>query len=375
MIKPYITIKVEHEDLEFIVTEAKLHIPRKGIKNLNIPKTCEVLNNADSSIYQKRRDNEYKIDDPEILKKLMGKKISRKTKYIGAASFVMALVTTASIASNSFVFTSAPELKPKEYKHLEKPQITNELNIDNLTKKEEYAMVSPVEVVEPPLDYYYKEPEILDEEVFGYTSSDKTQNSEYQYVLNNDEYQSAIDKYAPMYGVDKALISAKISQENPYNKRNDTNIGARGISQIESVWWGEPCTAYNFETGEYETVIVDGNKLYDPDYSVKLGCMILSQTYHDMYEKFVTTNVLTDSECIIAALTGYNKGGPCINKLIRKYGADYIYHRDEVSWGDHKYYEHVLGFLEDGTKITFLNLDGTESSVYVDNLNLESFTR
>ena len=57
MVKPYITIKVDREDLEFIVTEAKLHIPRKGIKNLNIFKTCEVLNIADGSIYQKRRDN------------------------------------------------------------------------------------------------------------------------------------------------------------------------------------------------------------------------------------------------------------------------------------------------------------------------------
>ena len=152
MVKPYITIKVDREDLEFIVTEAKLHIPRKGIKNLNIFKTCEVLNNADGSIYQKRRDNEYKIDNPEILKQLVGKKISRKSKYVGAASFVMALVTTASIASNSFVFTSTPILKAKDYKQLEKPQINNELIIDNLTRKQDYAMASAVEVVEPDLD-------------------------------------------------------------------------------------------------------------------------------------------------------------------------------------------------------------------------------
>lgn len=393
MRKPYISLKIERDGADFILINAELRIPRKGKKSLNVEKVCSIINQYDESIYEKRRSNEYYITDNEIIKRLLAPRVTRKNKYIGRAVVAVSLLSIIGVNALANTYTGPNNVKPQVQNIPKVVAVAKEFKTQNLS-----SFVAEVPVTSPKLDtyndfdslstsgpeiissmdtddIYTTESQISEDTVFSFDYDIKTGNKEYEFVLNNTEYQNAINKYSQMYGLDPALISAKIAQENPFNARNDSNIGARGVSQIESVWWGEKLTAYNFETKEYETVVVDGNRLYDPDYAIKLGCMVLRLTYDDMYSKFVTNNTLTDSECIIAALTGYNMGGPTINKLIYNYGADYINHRNEIKWGDQKYYEHILGFLEDGTKITFKNLDGTESFVYVDNLRSDSFTK
>ena len=94
-------------------------------------------------------------------------------------------------------------------------------------------------------------------------------------------YQSTIEKYAKMYGLDPRIILAIATQERGIHSDTMDAGGATGLMQIQNeVWIGKNLTAYNYEKNEYETVYVTKQYLSDVFKNIKYGCMIFQKCFH-----------------------------------------------------------------------------------------------
>ena len=154
-----------------------------------------------------------------------------------------------------------------------------------------------------------------------------------------------------------------------YNYIN--NGYAIGLMQVEaSVWEGQPLTAYNFETKAWEKITVNGSRLSDLDYNVKVGCMIFQLSLRDMNYN------------ILGAVQNYNMGyGNMHYKIIPAYCADTNKTKDEVlddqydiGWieyrnlghgGDKNYIENVLSYIGEESQIEVTKPDGEIVSLNV----------
>ena len=217
---------------------------------------------------------------------------------------------------------------------------------------------------------------IIDEEylydddmpVYSFDYEDRSNSEKSNYAKEN--YADLVSKYATTYGLDSKLIMAILTQENAYNEINNSNIGANGVMQIESIWNGYDISAYNYETGNVDKERIDSSSLANPEYAIKIGCMILNNQYATLYNKYYLNGTITKDEVIIATVISYNKGITAICNLINNYGKDFTSHISETLGGDNDYLKHVFSYLEDMSIIKIQNQNDTPSEVVIDNLTL-----
>ncbi len=217
---------------------------------------------------------------------------------------------------------------------------------------------------------------IIDEEylydddmpVYSFDYEDRSNSEKSNYAKEN--YTDLVSKYATTYGLDSKLVMAILTQENAYNEINNSNIGANGVMQIESIWNGYDISAYNYETGNVDKERIDSSSLANPEYAIKIGCMILNNQYATLYNKYYLNGTITKDEVIIATVISYNKGITAICNLINNYGKDFTSHISETLGGDNDYLKHVFSYLEDMSIIKIQNQNDTPSEVVIDNLTL-----
>ena len=217
---------------------------------------------------------------------------------------------------------------------------------------------------------------IIDEEylydddipVYSFDYEDRSNSEKSNYAKEN--YTDLVSKYATTYGLDSKLVMAILTQENAYNEINNSNIGANGVMQIESIWNGYEISAYNYETGNVDKERIDSSSLANPEYAIKIGCMILNNQYMTLYNKYYLNGNITKDEVIIATVISYNKGITAICNLINNYGKDFTSHISETLGGDNDYLKHVFSYLEDMSIIKIQNQNDTPSEVVIDNLTL-----
>lgn len=217
---------------------------------------------------------------------------------------------------------------------------------------------------------------IIDEEylydddmpVYSFDYEDRSNSEKSNYAKEN--YTDLVSKYATTYGLDSKLVMAILTQENAYNEINNSNIGANGVMQIESIWNGYDISAYNYETGNVDKERIDSASLANPEYAIKIGCMILNNQYATLYNKYYLNGTITKDEVIIATVISYNKGITAICNLINNYGKDFTSHISETLGGDNDYLKHVFSYLEDMSIIKIQNQNDTPSEVVIDNLTL-----
>lgn len=217
---------------------------------------------------------------------------------------------------------------------------------------------------------------IIDEEylydddmpVYSFDYEDRSNSEKSNYAKEN--YTDLVSKYAATYGLDSKLVMAILTQENAYNEINNSNIGANGVMQIESIWNGYDISAYNYETGNVDKERIDSASLANPEYAIKIGCMILNNQYATLYNKYYLNGTITKDEVIIATVISYNKGITAICNLINNYGKDFTSHISETLGGDNDYLKHVFSYLEDMSIIKIQNQNDTPSEVVIDNLTL-----
>lgn len=369
MTRPHLIINASISDTEKIVHQALLYVEGKKPKVLSNDMVCQILNRFDNSICQPLDENKFLIDDVMVVRKLLSSQVKHDNKYKGIAlasgALIVGLLSIMNIGDKDDDMILGNERAVGHSldaitQDIEIPYALSNtvINFDDIILNQnkvndKFAIIDDVALQ-------------MTAPTFLYSYEDRSDHDKINYAIAN--YYESIAKYSKTYGLDEKLVSAIIAQENAYNSRNNSNVGARGVTQVESIWWGEELKAYNFDLQDYETVIVDGARLNDDsDYAIKIGCMIVNQYYHNLRNTFIENQILTPDECLIATLTGYNKGITGLRKIIRNYGNDYINHRDAINGGDNLYAEHVLSFLENGTNITFLNQDLSRTSVNIEN--------
>lgn len=214
------------------------------------------------------------------------------------------------------------------------------------------------------------EPVICDY-VFDFEYEDRS-NSD-KAILARELYNDVVTRYSDMYGLPSNLMLAVGTQERGTHSTKVSPGGGFGLFQIQVEngwnWVGKSITAYNFELGQMETVVVcqkedgtiDVNMLADLEYNTKVACMIMA---YDL--------AYCDYD-IIAALQTYNSGTGVLS-LKKEYGEDWVNHRENLP-GDPEYLEHVLSYLsEDDSLLHYMDINSKEyvvdiNNVYTDSLN------
>lgn len=251
----------------------------------------------------------------------------------------------------------------------EKDELTEDIpiaikeNNEDLTLTQD-AVIANTDNVIIDEEYLYED----DKPVYSFDYEDRSNSEKSNYAKEN--YTDLVNKYATTYGLDSKLVMAILTQENAYNEINNSNIGANGVMQIESIWNGYDISAYNYETGNVDKERIDSSNLANPEYAIKIGCMILNNQYMTLYNKYYLNGTITKDEVIIATVISYNKGITAICNLINNYGKDFTSHISETLGGDNDYLKHVFSYLEDMSIIKIQNQNDTPSEVVIDNLTL-----
>lgn len=189
-------------------------------------------------------------------------------------------------------------------------------------------------------------------------------------IQNANNYDEIFNKYSSMYGVDETLLKAMAAQESCGNP--NASGSAIGLMQIEkNVWVGNNVTAYNFSNKADETIIVNEDKLSDPDYNIKVASMILQRTL----EKF--------NYNIPISLQAYNLGEGNMSKVLSACSTgtgtsldDILANEVGTSWkdylkyasgGDTGYTDHVLSYVDNGTYMNFTRKNGETIDIVINN--------
>lgn len=191
--------------------------------------------------------------------------------------------------------------------------------------------------------------------------------------LTSAYYKETIKKYAEIYGVDPNIMLAIATQERGIHSETKDSGGATGLMQIQnSVWRGQSLTAYNYQTKESETIIVNESKLSDVFYNIKVGCMIFQNTLN-----YMNGNLLAAIQC-------YNMGYGNMMKILNSYSNNinkpvdqillditdkgWLDHRNIIKVGDQQYLEHVLSWIGNDLDIDITN-DGKVVNLNINDEN------
>ena len=366
--------KLEREKILDIIKEPKYNemslVYKNYIVNLNEYET--LLN---------RRGLKIIIDDikeyvqKENLEKIKGKKVKRKNKHAGkriaATGLALFVLGTCALGlarrknSNDNVSSTIVE-----------EQITNEDEISKLNLKvvfEENLDVESDETLDYELEDDYDEPIISEKENLVTVSVDYADRSDtVKATTTQNNYGSLINKYAEMYGVDPALALAVATQERGVHSSITDAGGATGLMQIQNaVWLGQKVSAYNFQTGQTESFIVTIDQLQNLESNIKIGCMILQNSFQ--YMKYNT----------LAAVQCYNMGYGNMMKILKQYASDnnmtvdqvlsdieddgWLRYRYLVTQGDQEYIEHVLSWMGEEVTVKNVRVDGTLTTMNINN--------
>lgn len=282
------------------------------------------------------------------------KKVKRINKYAGVKVAISGTLFLVLILNSLGLYN---KLNEKKENLSDKTSIGIRDNIDKLRVPMEFTMpvnedASLEEVVEP--DY-----------VFDFEFEDRSDTETAN--ITRSLYTDVITKYSNMYGLPPSMMIAVATQERVTHSTEISPGGGFGLFQVQVEgkwnWLGKSLSAYNFETGEIETIVVcqredgtiDMNMLADLDYNVKVGCMIMA--YDLNYCNYD----------LIAALQTYNSGSG-VSVLKEEYGEDWLNHRDGLPGGS-QYVEYVLSYIkEEDSLLKYKDPNGEEYIVDINNV-------
>ena len=195
---------------------------------------------------------------------------------------------------------------------------------------------------------------------------------------NARRYQDLFELYGHRYGVDPNLLMAMAAQENSGKHYEALNGSyATGIMQIErSANVGHTISAYNFETGEVDTVLMTQDAIEDLETNIQVGTMILRNRLEE------------NNYNLIYSLQKYNMGDgnmyrslsmcsaieniPIEELINNRTNPEWLNYREFLGVGDPLYVEHVLSYVPSNTIITMRDRDNNiicSLQVINDNVN------
>lgn len=243
-----------------------------------------------------------KYYEEKKLKSLHPKKVKRTNKYISKEIIAGALVL--SILGFVIVKETLDKNEDKQDFSIE-PTVTyqteppKEFVLDDLVNKN----VSEIKINDN--NFIIEENDFNKDNVFiSYMDRSNTEKVR----ITKAFYGELINRYAKIYGVDPQIILAIATQERGIHSDKQDIGGATGLMQIQNeVWAGKSLTAYNYDLGKNETIIVDEEKLSDVFYNIKVGCM-----YFQNCMDYMNNNP-------IAAIQCYNYGYGNMQQVLKQY--------------------------------------------------------
>ena len=396
--KDYVLIKIE--DGKIIGSVMMYHGRSTPIESKVITGIIEKTHNV---IYEETPEHSIlRLKDPRVFKKIFAdqakrEKSNRITNKILAGMCALTMsggaiaLFTPNVASEPMDKMTIPSDGVSRSAVVE--VVEHSIPSDPVAVLEERAKGQPLEITEPtpeevksiennvaiesqettpPVaeDYFdqisYIEPTITEAPiVINYSEIADPQKYEY----TKDNYEGYCEIYGKRYGVDPKLLLAFITQENPYNEKLEVN---RGVCCIENIWWGTELTAFNHETGQYDTITIDVNQLSNPEYSILVAAMIDGHYFEHLCNECPN---ISNRDKILAIVIGNNKGIYPIEDLIKYYGSDFVNHIPETAGGDNYYIEHVLSNVPDGSMIEMTNAQGEKIYAVINVVNQPSLSR
>lgn len=320
-----------------------------------------------------------KYKEQESLLKTKKKKVTRKNKYSKKKVLVGGLALTLLISGAIVIHADAKTdehvnyyINNSEHTVFEYDASNIELespNIVDITDKEDINTNYIEGIIDESISQSIVN-ENINEEVeqnkiyIEYEDRSQTEKA----IITKSYYGDMIEKYAKMYGLDPMLVIGIATQERGIHSETMDRGGATGLMQIQnSVWENGELSAYNYETNSVEKITVNINNLSDVEYNIKVGCMILQNTF-----KYMNYNTLAAIQC-------YNMGYGNMQKILNEYSIssgksmDEILNSNDIGWlecrniidvGDQKYLENVLSWI--GDDIVFNNYaNGTTISTCI----------
>lgn len=216
---------------------------------------------------------------------------------------------------------------------------------------------------------------MLAQDTFHFSYNDRTNEGS---LSNAKKYEDLFIKYGNMYGVDPNLLMAMAAQESSGDHYGNLkgNYGI-GIMQIEKkVHINSTLKAYNFETGEIDSIKVTEETISDLETNIQMGTIILRN------------NIEANNYNIPLALQSYNFGAGNMNTVLNSCSDNegilkndlkddptnsvWLSYRKVVSVGDPIYVEHVFSYIPNNTVISIKDRDGYDHSIKVVNDNVNT---
>ena len=274
-------------------------------------------------------------------------KLSRKNKALGKTIIATSLVAIMAISGSTGL-----NHRTAEADNNENPRYEQRIDDEIETETEEQLQ------------------SMLQEDSFHY-SYENRQNEEN--ISNAKRYEDLFQKYGNKYGIDPELLMAMAAQESCGDHYNNLDNGpAEGIMQVEkSAHLGSSVSAYNFETGEIDTIQINEENLQDLETNIQIGTMILRTCIEDNNYNIPLAiqtynlgpgNMATALEmCSDLENIDENelRNNPTNNEWLR--------YRSFLNSGDSKYVEHVFSFLDNNTKLTVLDRNGKQITINLTN--------
>lgn len=240
---------------------------------------------------------------------------------------------------------------------IEEIEILEETPIETIEVNED---IEPQETLNEVIESETNETEdeinqMLQSDEFHFSYTDRSNSEE---MNNARRYQDLFELYGNRYGVDPNLLMAMAAQENSGQHYEALNGSyATGIMQIErSANVGHTISAFNYETGEVDTVLMTQDAIEDLETNIQVGTMILRNRLEE------------NNYNLIYSLQKYNMGDgnmyrslsmcsaieniPIEELVNNRTNPEWLNYREFLGVGDPLYVEHVLSYIPSNTIIT-----------------------
>lgn len=187
----------------------------------------------------------------------------------------------------------------------------------------------------------------------------------------SEENAELFKKYAIMYNVPKSILQAMAYQESSFNAGYESNY-AKGLFSIENTMNGEKVQALNYNTNQYDTIIINDNNRMDKDSSVQIVAMMMQERIN----RYFNYGSKDNPNAMLLAIQSYNYSTSAVDKVLeyladKKGLADYkdainlpkeeiigafkylhdnpkqfLSNWDFKTYGDGEYYNHVIRYLD-----------------------------
>lgn len=334
---------------------------KDGVINFNLNKIAVEIKD-----YKKIRYSDYFSEINSLIKKnsynkkiriIKSKKANRNRSIAVGAAVV--IIGVPLFLSNVFAKEEAKDFK---FALPQPTGISTELTTNTVSN----------DIVEKPV--------VEDDTCYVNINYDNRSNTE-KAIFTREKYGEIITKYANMYGIDPDLMIAVATQESGVHTEYTGGSGATGLMQIENeIWINNSVTAFNYETGEKDTIYITEENIDDLDINIQTGCMIMQQSL-----KYMDNNPIAGIEC-------YNKGYGNMDTIINGYANEcgitkeevltntedigWLEYRNTISAGDPNYIENVLSWYGENISINFKDENGNDQVINIspskENVNMPS---